>query len=458
VTGSARQVVSIRARLLFLLVGATVVCWLAAIGRSYVDARRELAELFDAQLVQAGRIVLERAGHEVEEALEHDREIRIDAAPDHPHRYEQILHFQVWSTRGRLLYRSSPDLPRDPIVPLGSRGFFDRTLDGVRWRVLALADRGEEFEIQLCQRADLRNRLAAAVARNMLVPVAAMLPLLAVLIWLATSAGMRPLRHLVAEISGRRPDDVAPLAAEPRPPELVPLALALDGLLDRLRRRLELERRFTADAAHELRTPLAALKTQAQVALGARTPEERVHALDQVVRGTDRMTRLVGQLLTLARIEPDAAEELTTVDLAAVTDEVLTALAPEAGKRGILVGRDGATAGATVTGSRTLLATLVANLVENAVRHGDAGDEVRVGVGRTGDGVVLEVLDDGPGIPESERARVFDRFHRLPGSRAGSGLGLSIVARIAELHGAAISLDSGLRGRGLAVRLHFPAA
>jgi len=458
VTESSRRVVSIRARLLLLLVGATVVCWLAAIGWSYVDARRELAELFDAQLVQAGRIVLERAGHEVEEALEHDREIRIDAAPDPSHRYEQILHFQVWSTRGRLLYRSSPDLPRDPIVPLGSRGFFDRTLDGARWRVLALADREEEFEIQLCQRADLRARLAAAVARNMLVPVAAMLPLLAVLIWLATSAGIRPLRHLAAEITGRRPEDVAPLSAEPRPPELVPLALALDGLLDRLRRRLELERRFTADAAHELRTPLAALKTQAQVALGARTPEERGHALDQVVRGTDRMTRLVGQLLTLARIEPDAAEELTTVNLAAVTDEVLAELAPDAEKHGVRVSRDGETAGVTVTGSRTLLATLVANLVENAVRHGDAGGEVRVVVGRTGGGVVLEVLDAGPGIPEGERVRVFDRFHRLPGSRAGSGLGLSIVARIAELHGAAISLGSGLGGRGLAVRLRFPAA
>lgn len=453
-----RRVVSIRARLLLLLVAATVVCWLAAIAWSYVDARRELAELFDAQLAQAGRIVLERAGHEVEEALEHDREIRIDAAPDSSHRYEQILHFQVWSTRGRLLYRSSPDLPRDPIVPLGSRGFFDRTFDGARWRVLALADRAEEFEIQLCQRADLRARLAAAVARNMLVPVAAMLPLLAALIWLATSAGIRPLRHFAAEISGRRPEDLAPLSAEARPPELAPLALALDGLLDRLRRRLELERRFTADAAHELRTPLAALKTQAQVALGARTPEERGHALDQVVRGTDRMTRLVAQLLTLARIEPDAAEELTKVDLAAVIDEVLSELAPEAGSRGIRLSRDGQTAGATVTGSRTLLATLVANLVENAVRHGDAGGEVRVVVDRVADGVVLEVLDDGPGIPASERERVFDRFHRLPGSRTGSGLGLSIVARIAELQGAAISLDTGLRGRGLAVRLRFPVA
>src|SRR5690606_23142228 len=146
-------------------------------------------------------------------------------------------------------------------------------------------------------------------------------------------------------------------------------------------------------------------------------------------------------------------EELTKVDLAAVIDEVLSELAPEAGSRGIRLSRDGQTAGATVTGSRTLLATLVANLVENAVRHGDAGGEVRVVVDRVADGVVLEVLDDGPGIPASERERVFDRFHRLPGSRTGSGLGLSIVARIAELQGAAISLDTGLRGRGLAVRL-----
>ncbi len=452
-----RHIVSIRARLLLLLVGATALCWLVAITWSYVDARRNLAELFDAQLAQAGRIALEHAGNDAEEMLEDARKNRVEAAPKRDHLYEQSLHFQVWSDAGRLLYQSSPDLPREPIVPHGSRGFFDRTLHGTRWRVLVLADSKEKIEVQICQRADLRASLAAAVARNMLVPVAGVLPVLALLIWLATTAGIRPLQRFAEELSERRPDDVAPLTDEPRPGELAPLARALDGLLERLRRRLELERRFTADAAHELRTPLAALKTQAQVALGARSPEERVHALNQVVRGTDRMTHLVRQLLTLARLEPEAASELAAIDLVEVADEVMAELAGEARKRGVRLHRTGAAA-MTVLGSRPLLATMVGNLVENSIRHGVESGEARVEIDRMGGRAVLRVVDDGPGIPDSQHERVFDRFHRLPGRGGGSGLGLSIVARIAEVHDATISLGASARGGGLEVSVGFPEA
>jgi two-component system sensor histidine kinase QseC len=465
----APRVVSIRARLLLLLLGATVLCWLVAITWSYVDARRELAELFDAQLAQAGRIVLERAADELGEdhgvelegelgdELGHTGEHPIEESPGSDHRYEQSLHFQIWSVDGRLLYQSTRDLPRDPIVPLGARGFFDRELDGTRWRVLVLADPDEGIEAQICQRADLRASLAATVARNMLVPMGIALPVLGLLLWLATTAGIRPLHHLAAELSKRRVDDVAPLAAEPRPSELAPLAGALDGLLERLRRRLELERGFTADAAHELRTPLAALKTQAQVALGARTPEERAHALGQVVRGTDRLTHLVRQLLTLARLEPDAAQGFEEVDLELVIDEQLAALAQEATARGVRFVREGSGT-IRVSGNRPLLATLVANLLENAVRHGRPGGEVRIELGRESDRVALRVVDDGPGIPEAERERVFDRFHRLPGRGGGSGLGLSIVARIVEVHGGSITLGNGPQGRGLEVGIRLPGA
>ncbi|MEO8196821.1 MAG: ATP-binding protein [Thermoanaerobaculia bacterium] len=454
-----RHVVSIRTRLLLLLVGATALCWLVAIAWSYLDARRDLAELFDAQLAQAGRMVLERAG-DVEEMREHARKDRVETLPERDHLYEESLHFQVWSDGGRQLYQSSPELPHEPIVPLGSRGFFDRTLHGTRWRVLVLADSKEQIEVQICQRADLRASLAASVARNMLVPVATVLPVLALLIWFATTAGIRPLQRFAAELSGRRPDDVAPLAGEPRPSELTPLAQALDGLLERLRRRLELERSFTADAAHELRTPLAALKTQAQVALRARSTQERTHALGQVVRGTDRMTHLVRQLLTLARLEPDAAEGFAAVDLAEVADEVLTELAAEARQRGVCLRRAGA-AEMTVFGNRPLLATLVGNLVENSIRHGVEGGEARVEVDRVAGRAVLRVVDDGPGIPDAERERVFDRFHRVVGrggggGSGGSGLGLSIVARIAELHGATITLGTRPRGDGFEVTVEFP--
>jgi len=453
-------VVSIRARLLALLLGTTALAWLGAITWSYLDARRELVELFDAQLVQAGRIVLAGAAHDVEEVLEHAGDDEIAAGFDH--HYEQSLHFQIWTSGGRLLFRSSSALPREPIVPVGSRGFFDRTLAGERWRVLALADREREIEVQICQRADLRDELAIAVARNMLLPVVAALPVLALLIWTAISRGLRPLHRLVAELSGRRPEAVAPLAAGPRPAELAPLVRALDGLLERLRERLDVERAFTADAAHELRTPLAALKTQAQVALRARSGDERERALVQVVRGTDRMTRLVHQLLTLARLEPDAAVAHAPVDLAAVCDELVAELAEDAAARDVRLRRGGAPS-APVLGNRQLLAVLLGNLVENALRHGGSGGEVRVEItevteiARDERRFAVDVVDSGPGIPEAERARVFDRFHRLPGSGGGSGLGLSIAARIAALHGSRLDLRSGPGGRGLDVRLELPS-
>ncbi len=454
VKGSARPPVSIRTRLLVLVLGATVLTWLVAVTWSYLDARRELAELFDAQLAQAGRIVAARAEHDVEEVLEHGGDSEFDGGPDH--RYEQSLHFQVWSTSGRLLLRSSPDLPREPIVPIGARGFFDRTLHGVRWRVLALADRSGEFEVQICQRMDLRAALAVSVARNMLLPVAAALPALALLIWIAIDRGTRPLARLASELAARGPEEVTPLSSGERPAELAPLVRALDGLLARLRDRLDLERAFTADAAHELRTPLAGLKTQAQVALRARSDEEREHALLQVVRGTDRMTRLVQQLLTLARLEPGAAVALQPVDLGSVIDEVVAEFSAEAARRDVHLVRSRLDP-ATVLADRALLAVLLANLVENALRHGGSGGEVRIEAARERECVVVHVVDSGPGIPEAGRDRVLDRFHRLPGSGSGSGLGLSIVARIAALHHTRVTLDSGPDGKGLDARIALQA-
>jgi two-component system sensor histidine kinase QseC len=453
-------VVSIRTRLLVLLLAATAGSWLVAIAWSYADARRELSALFDAQLAQAGRIVLAGVAHDAEELLEHADEELPGRLVAHDHPYEQSLHFQVWSSDGRLLYPSSRDLPREPIVPLGSRGFFDRTLDGARWRVLALGDEEQRIEVQICQRADLRDHLATAVARNMLVPIAAVLPLLALAISVATSAGIRPLGRLAAALAARRPDDVAPLAVATPPSELAPLTAALDGLLARLRQRLELERAFTADAAHELRTPLAALKTQAQVALAARNAAERDHALAQVVRGTDRMTHLVHQLLTLARLEPEAAAGFAPVELASLADEALAEATAEAERLGVRLTRSDARSRMPtrpVVGSRPLLATLLANLLRNAVRHGRAGGTVELALADQGDRVTLTVRDQGPGIPAAARERVFDRFHRLAGSGEGSGLGLSIVARIAALHGATVELADGPDGRGLVVTVGFPA-
>ncbi|HEY0789311.1 MAG TPA: ATP-binding protein [Thermoanaerobaculia bacterium] len=449
-----KRPLSIRARLFLLLSMATALFWIFAVSMSYADARRELGELFDAQLAESAEVLLRQAAHDLDEDERDERpEKPFEHAIDHP--YARQLHFQIWDRSGRLAYQSSPDLPRTPIVTGTTTGYADRTLHGVRWRIAVLTDPESGLQIQLCQRYDAREGVAAAIARNMFLPLAAALPLLAALVWMATARGLRPLGRFTTDISERSPDNLRPVGSDGLPAELQPVAGALDGLLERLRMRIDHERRFTADAAHELRTPLAALKTHAQVALGARTDEERTRALTQIVRGTDRMTHLVAQLLTLARVDPEMAEPHDPVDLGSVVREAAGALAPMARERGVELEVDASEA--LVPGNRALLVTLARNLVENAILYVRKGDRVRAIVEADARAVVLRVVDDGPGIPAEERARAFERFHRVPGTREeGSGLGLSIVERIALQHGASVVLDEPAGG-GLEVELRFRA-
>ncbi len=446
--------ISIRARVFLLASLATAALWALAVAMSYRAAHRELDALFDAQLAESAEVLLRQASHERHGEWKNeadDERPSLEDPIEHP--YAQQLHFQIWDRAGRLAWRSSPDLPRERIVTGMTRGFADRSLHGAEWRVAVLTDPGSGLQIQLCQRHDAREGVAAAIARTMVLPLAAALPLLGLFVWLATARGIRPLDRFAGALRERSPDNLQPVGGGGLPGELRPVAAALDALLARLRDTLERERRFTADAAHELRTPLAALKAHAQVAQGARGEEERAHALAQILRGTDRMAHLVAQLLTLARIDRGAAEGAADVDLASVVREVAATLAPAARERGVELELD--VIETVVRGDRMLLATLVRNLVENAILYVRRGDRVRATVAREGRGVTLRVEDTGPGMPPDERERAFERFHRASGSRAeGSGLGLSIVERIAEHHGARVTLGEATAG-GLDVVVRF---
>ncbi|HQT26076.1 MAG TPA: ATP-binding protein, partial [Burkholderiales bacterium] len=243
------------------------------------------------------------------------------------------------------------------------------------------------------------------------------------------------------------------------PGELRPLVDAINTLLSRLEYSFENERRFTADAAHELRTPLAALKTQAQVAMRASEEAQRKKALEQVIGGVDRATHLVQQLLTLARLDPQFAQVGNSkVDLHQVVVGVLTELAPEAlAKRIELVFEEAPRA--MVKGDPEMIRILTSNIVRNAIRYTPEEGHVEVRIGEDVDAVRLHVIDNGPGIERGERTNVFERFYRTLGNRAsGSGLGLSIVKRIADLHHAEVTLDTGENGKGLWVRVKFPKA
>lgn len=304
------------------------------------------------------------------------------------------------------------------------------------------------------QSVELRQALAESVAAHLLHPLLVAVPVLGVVIWLSVGWGLAPLRALALQVEKRDPQNLDALTVK-APEEARPLVVALNGLFGRMRDLLERERRFTADAAHELRTPLAGIRTHAQVALAAAEEGERRQALDGVVQGTARATHLVEQLLELARL--DATPAMGPVDVAAVAAQTVAAISGQASARKIDLGLIEADATAVVTGNAPLIAVLLRNLIDNAVRYGRPGGRVDVSVLRRPDAVELRVEDDGPGIASDQRAQVFARFHRGLGTGAeGSGLGLSIVARIAELHHARIELRDGIGGRGLAVVVSFP--
>ncbi len=439
---------SLRGRLLALLLVATMLVWAGAALWSYQDARHEIGEMMDAQLAQAAEILQMQAGHELDE-------IDVDALAS-GHKYERRIAFQVWDRKGDLLLRSR-SAPSTPLAAAGA-DFANVTLDGHAWRVFSRRDVASGMLVQVGERSELRDELATDTALNLLHPLLVALPVLALLIWFAIGKGLAPLDRLAVTVAGRAPEALTPLDTALAPREVQPLLAALNALFARVRDVLERERRFTADAAHELRTPLAAIKTHAQVAQQEIDAAARDRSLGHVIAGTDRSTRLVEQLLTLARIDPQGTlPVIADVDLSAVVAATLAEVGPLAAAKRIELALIGSP-GATVAGDATMLEMLVRNLADNALRYTPEGGEVTVRVDAGPTDAVLEIADSGPGIDMSERARVFERFYRVSGTgENGSGLGLSIVKRIVELHGARIALGDREPGTGLRVTVRFPA-
>ncbi|MFO1267878.1 MAG: ATP-binding protein [Rubrivivax sp.] len=398
--------------------------------------------------------------------------------------YERQLRYQVFSGDGTLLLRSA-NAPAEAMAR--ADGFSDDADGSGRpWRHFAVWDRHRDFRVVVSEAHDLRTGLVRRVATQAALPLALGLPVLLLLVWLMIRRGLDPLGVLAREIGSRRVDDLKPLAAEAAPQEVRPLVASLNALLERVTQTLERERRFTADAAHELRTPLAAM--QAHLHLAQRTEgADRERAMACLRQGVERGSRVVSQLLSLARLDPEKAlPDAQTVDLRPIAEEVCAELAPLAMARRQELEFDCRAAGTTLEGNADLLAMLLLNLVDNAIRYTPAGGKVTIslhdgdadgavtsatsgaaagatsgaatGAASSSAGLSLEVVDDGPGIPAAERERVFDRFFRLPGNeQPGTGLGLTICRRIAELHHAQIDLGDGPAGRGLAVRVRFPA-
>jgi len=438
---------SLRRRLLTLLLVSVVFAWAATTLLTYRHAHHELDELLDAHLARSARLLLAQEGDELEE-------IRL-GAPEDPGPYGQEVVVQVWRDGNALVLRSA-GAPGSRLSPADA-GFSDANVAGRHWRVFSGWDVERRVLVQVAEDHALRERLLAHYTLSGLPALLFGVPLLGVLVWLVVGAAVRPLTQLGHEVSRRGPTDLKPLPDSGAPAEVRPLVERLNGLFARISESMRSERRFTSHAAHELRTPIAAIRAQAEVARDTRDPAARGAALDHVIEGCDRAARLVDQMLLLARIEEQAAQgapPVTRLDQAAA--HVIADLAPAALDQGVSL--ELATDEAVkVAADAALLEVLLRNLMDNAVRHGGAPGPVTVRCLQRADTAVLEVSDRGPGVGPEEIGQLGRRFYRASSARGpGSGLGLSIVQRIAERCGASVTYGRGADGRGLVVEVRFP--
>lgn len=442
---------SLQGRLLVMVLGTVVTVWALTVTATWLDVRHELGELLDGHLAQAAALLVVQQGHEVAEG-DHD----LDAPT--LHRYAPKVAFQVFH-EGRLALRSA-NAPVQPMIKHGATfpaGFSSVLINGAEWRVFAAQGGESDIQVFVGEQVDSRAAILRAVLRSTLWPMLLALPLLSLAAWWSVSRGLAPLRWLGRVLAARQPHALQAVQVDNAPAEMVPVLDALNSLFSRIGALMESERRFTADAAHELRTPIAAIRAQAQVALGEADDAARQHALQATLAGCDRATRLVEQLLTLSRLEADDRSTLAPLALDALARRVVAELAPQAIAKRQTIEVNAAVACA-VRCDATLAAVLVRNLVDNAIRYSPPSARVHVGVQPDPSGTRLTVEDSGPALAPVDLQRLGERFFRVIGSgEGGSGLGWSIVRRIAAVHGAAIVIGRSAALGGLSVTVTWRA-
>ena len=431
---------SLKGRLLAFLLAAVLLVTLMLAATSYRGALREADAMFDHYLQQTANSLRGAAP--------------LGIAPeafDSGDGFE--LYIQIWGPDGVQLYRSA----RSALPPRAVLGFSDVRVEGSRYRVYSVQNRFQT--VQIAQDMDAREARARAMAWRATWPLALMAPLLMLAVAWVIRRSLAPVQRMRRQVASRAADDLSPLETQGLPDEVRPLVQELNLLFDRVQRAFEAQKSFVADAAHELRSPLTALKLQAHALGRAGDEAARDAAVQRLNQGIDRAIALVEQMLVLARQEAQAGQGQAArpVDLQALVRDGITAVLPQAQARGIDLGVLEVDP-VVVPGHPDSLAVLLRNLLDNAIKYSPAQGQVDVGLHQRGSVASLVVEDSGPGIPEAERTRVLDRFYRVPDAPArGSGLGLAIVKTIADQHGATLLLGVSERLGGLRVEVRFPA-
>ncbi len=465
---------SIRTFLLInLLLSVTLITSLAIIG-NLVLSHKDIQKQLDTQLVHTAvsmRALLSLDLNQIDitaiqKSLNNDRELNrqkpivLTSAPPPLSKKNQedtfFIEFQVWSLNHTLLIHS----PGAPITPFtnGKQGLSSETINNQTWRVYTSSGPDTPYIIMIAEHTDYRQALENRLTQDSIFIMLLSYPFLGVLIWFIVGKALYILKRVTREVSQRAPSYLEPFNVMTVPAEIIPLIQALNNLFSRLKDAFEREKRFTADAAHELKTPLAAISAQAQVALRADNEISSREAIAKILTGVHRSTHVIQQLLTMSRMVPEAiSQSHAPVKLAREVTEIAAMLAPDAINKNIELEFLSPDSQSVIKGDATSIGILIRNLIDNAIRYTPKDGWVTIEIRENAQNVILVITDSGPGIPQKLRARVFERFYRIVGSgSSGSGLGLGIVQQIAKLHGAEIVLLTPESGKGLEVQVIFP--
>lgn len=407
---------------------------------TFLQAKHEAEEVYDATLSRSAKILLSLIEHEAKEHKEKGIKFyKIENFTSH--KYENKLAYRIWHED--VLITLSPNAKnfgeKTPV-----HGFQDKTINKEKWRLFVLYDEKSKIKVEVAEKYEVRNELIYDILFSTFTPLLLLIPIIAIVLMIAVVRGLKPLKEVSREVEKRTADNLNELILEDKPLEIIPLVDSINSLMDRLNKSLEVERHFTDNAAHELRTPLAAIKTTAQVALVC-DDSEKEEVLEDLIKATDRASHLIDQLLTLTRIQNEEVVlgDINFSDAVKLKSAELTQKALE---KDINLSAD-IEENVIITGNEGGIYILIRNIIHNAIKYTGRGKEVHISLKKENDKIVFSVTDEGRGISEEDKEQIFQRFFRGKGVRGeGTGLGLTMVKRVADQHGAIINLKDNPKG------------
>ncbi|NCX93374.1 MAG: two-component sensor histidine kinase [Gammaproteobacteria bacterium] len=440
---------------------------------NYWQIDRQNQHIFDAQLITAAQVLdaltsanlINQTPENFDRFFRRSEKTTLAVYENSPAelnfytKYQNMLVFQVWNTSTHQILLKSSEAPNYPLATT-DYGFEQlKDFKGDSWYSYSLSNTSNNTKVIMAVRSQVYHQINLRLFLHDFSILLVVYLIISLLIVWTVKTSLRPLTRAALEVSTRNADNLAPLNLKNMPAEIRPLLKELNRLFRRLLETLNREKRFTADAAHELRTPLAALKTQVEVARREEDPERRSKILNNMILGSNRCAHVIEQLLTLSRLEPEATlSDQVPISLTAVAEQLVGELAPLAIEKDIEIELQAPTEPIYILGNSISIGILLRNLIDNAIRYTPNGGLVSVIISETRRNVILQVIDSGPGIPKELRERIFDRFFRELGNQTeGSGLGLSIVKQIVRLHHGTIEAKTPKSNKGLEMCVRFPS-